>query len=152
MKDRRPSLWLERPIRRVRSVPARPRLPLLAVPALVLWIAAHAAPSRAENIDPDADDSQVVWAENLGWINAEPLGDGGPGVQVDDFELTGWMWGENVGWISLSCKNTSSCDATSYGVLNDGGGVLSGFGWSENVGWISFAPVGAGVTIDPTSG
>ena len=31
----------------------------------------------AENIDPDNDDSQYAWAENVGWINAEPGGDGG---------------------------------------------------------------------------
>lgn len=107
---------------------------------------------QAENIDPAADDSQFAYAENVGWINAEPSGDGGPGVQVGNFELTGWLWGENIGWISLSCQNTSSCGTTSYGVMQDSFGVLSGFAWSENVGWINFAPATSGVTIDPGTG
>ena len=34
--------------------------------------------ARAENIDPDDDDSQFAWAENAGWINAQPAGPGGP--------------------------------------------------------------------------
>ncbi|MDY6950446.1 MAG: hypothetical protein SWE60_02960, partial [Thermodesulfobacteriota bacterium] len=37
-----------------------------------------------ENIDPDNDDSQYAWGENVGWINLEPEGDGGPGVEVGD--------------------------------------------------------------------
>jgi hypothetical protein len=36
----------------------------------------------AENIDPLDDASQYAWAENAGWIDAEPAGDGGPGVEV----------------------------------------------------------------------
>ena len=108
--------------------------------------------AAAENIDPDNDDSQHAWAENVGWINAEPSGDGGPGVQVDDFELTGWMWGENVGWISLSCQNGSTCGTTDYRVLNDGSGVLSGYAWGENIGWVNFAPATAGVVIDVSTG
>src|SRR4029434_8427813 len=51
----------------------------------------------AENIDPADDTSQYAWAENIGWLNAEPSGDGGPGVQVGDSQLSGWMWGENMG-------------------------------------------------------
>ena len=47
----------------------------------------------AENVDPSNDGSQYAYAENAGWINAEPSGDGGPGVTVADFELSGWMWG-----------------------------------------------------------
>src|SRR6059036_871051 len=63
----------------------------------------------AENIDPASDGSQYAYAENVGWINAEPFGNGGPGLQVDDFEVTGFMWGENVGWINLSREVTSTC-------------------------------------------
>jgi hypothetical protein len=109
-------------------------------------------PAAAENIDSGGDDSQYAWGENVGWINAEPSGDGGPGVHVSDFELTGWMWGENVGWISLSCQSGSTCGTTHYGVLNDGSGVLSGYAWGENVGWIDFAPATAGVVIDAATG
>ena len=120
---------------------------LLAI--LIFLVGGMAA---AENIDPGDDGSQHAWGENVGWLNAEPSGDGGPGVHVDDFELTGWMWGENVGWVSLSCKNGSTCAATDYGVLNNGSGVLSGYAWGENIGWINFAPATAGVVIDVATG
>ena len=93
----------------------------------------------AENIDPDEDGSQYAWGENVGWFNAEPHGDGGPGVQVEDAKLTGYLWAENIGWVSLSCENTSSCATVNYGVTNDGSGNLSGYAWGENVGWISFS-------------
>ncbi len=114
----------------------------------------------AESIDPNDDGSQYAFAENVGWFNAEPLGDGGPGVQVTDDALAGWMWGENIGWVSVSCQNTSSCATTAYGVVNDGNGVLSGYAWSENEGWISFAcentascgTADYGVEIDPLNG
>lgn len=100
-----------------------------------------------ENIDPDNNDSQYAWGENMGWINAEPGGDGGNGVQVRNNELIGFMWSENAGWISLSCKNTESCERIQYGVVNDGEGHLSGHAWAENIGWINFNPTGGGVTI-----
>jgi hypothetical protein len=122
-----------------------------------LALALGSSVATAENIAPTDD---KAWAENVGWINAEPSGNGGPGVQVDDFELTGWMWGENVGWISLSCKNTASCETVAYGVRHDGAGFLSGYAWAENVGWISLtchntgscATAPYGVTIDPATG
>jgi len=132
---------------RVATVRGSPRWLL---PALMAVAAGGMA--AAENIDPGGGGSQYAWAENVGWLNAEPSGDGGPGVQVSDFELTGWMWGENVGWISLSCQNGSTCGTTDYGVLNDGQGVLSGYAWGENVGWIDFAPATAGVVIDVATG
>ena len=114
----------------------------------------------AENIDPDDDGSQYAYGENVGWLNAEPSGDGGPGVEVKDSKLTGYIWAENIGWVSLSCENTSSCGTANYGVTNDGNGNLKGYAWGENVGWISFScentgscgTVGYGVTIDPATG
>jgi hypothetical protein len=123
----------------------------LVVSVIALWIAATSL-AFAENIDPANDQSQYAYSENIGWLNAKPSGDGGPGVQVDDATLSGWMWGENVGWVSLSCVNTSSCSATNYGVTNDGCGTLTGLAWSENVGWINFAPTTGGVSIDPQTG
>jgi hypothetical protein len=101
-----------------------------------------------ENVDPYDDDSQYAWGENVGWLNLEPGGDGGPGVEVGEFELTGYIWAENIGWISLSCVNTYDCLTIDYGVANDGTGQLSGYAWGENVGWINFAPTGGGVYID----
>lgn len=94
----------------------------------------------AENVDPAGTGEQFAWAENVGWWNAEPGGNGGPGVQVGDFALDGHFWGENVGWIGVS------------GVRNDGQGHLSGFAWSENAGWIDFGPSSAGVVVDPATG
>ena len=41
----------------------------------------------AENIDPDDDESQYAYGENIGWLNFEPMF--GPGVTVSDTELTG---------------------------------------------------------------
>jgi len=92
---------------------------------------------HAENIDPNNNGSQYAWGENVGWLNAEPLGEGGPGVQVEELKLTGYIWAENIGWISLSCENTSSCSQVDYGLTNDGAGVLTGYAWGENVGWIN---------------
>jgi hypothetical protein len=101
-----------------------------------------------ENIDPLNDDSQYAYGENIGWLNFEPLGDGGPGVQVEDTTLTGYVWAENIGWVSLSCENTLTCATVDYKVTNDGMGNLSGYAWGENVGWINFFPTYGGVTID----
>ncbi|MDY6951033.1 MAG: hypothetical protein SWE60_05945 [Thermodesulfobacteriota bacterium] len=105
-----------------------------------------------ENIDPLDDGSQYAWGESVGWFNAEPRGDGGPGVNVAGDKLTGWMWSESIGWISLSCENTSSCGTFDYGVTNDGDGNLSGYAWSESAGWINFAPDYGGVSIDELTG
>ena len=93
----------------------------------------------AENIDPNHDGSQYAYGENVGWLNAEPSGDGGPGVEVDDLKLTDYIWAENIGWVSLSCENTLSCGTVDYGITNNGRGNLSGYAWGENVGWISFS-------------
>lgn len=102
----------------------------------------------AENIDPDNDGFQYAWGENVGWLNLEPGGDGHPGVEVGDSNLTGFIWGENIGWISLSCENTDNCSDVNYSVVNDGDGNLSGYAWGENVGWINFFPASGGVYID----
>jgi hypothetical protein len=114
----------------------------------------------AENIDPEDDGARYAYCENIGWLNAKPLGDGGPGVDVGHTKLTGYLWAENIGWVSLSCENTGSCSRVRYGVTNDGEGNLSGYAWSENAGWISFScksrgtcgTVDYGVAIDPVTG
>ena len=104
----------------------------------------------AENIDPFNDGSQYAYGENVGWLNAEPGGDGGYGVEVSDIDLTGYIWAENVGWISLSCQNTSSCANVDYGVTSNGLGILSGYAWAENVGWIRFKGADYGVVAPVT--
>ena len=128
------------------------------------------ASALAENIDPDNVDAQYAWGENVGWINAEPQGNVGPGVQVSGMWLTGFMWGENIGWINLHCQNSDPnfndicliSNTSYYGVYNNGIGGLRGYAWGENVGWISFscqnvpstcASTGNyGVSIDPVTG
>ena len=114
----------------------------LAVAALVLLPGGPLPTASAvgsENIDPDADGSQYAYGESVGWINAEPSGNGGPGVVVTQTGLLGYMWGESIGWISMSCRNTNSCATVSYGVSNDGSGNLAGYAWAQNVGWINFS-------------
>ena len=118
----------------------------LSIMTLIMELAVGTG--HAENIDPDDNDSQYAYGENVGWLNAEPSGDGGDGVQVDGFKLTGYIWAENIGWISLSCQNTASCTTVDYGVVNDGLGYLSGYAWGENVGWINFAPNRGNVRIN----
>jgi hypothetical protein len=120
--------------------------------AFLLGVGFACPQALGENIDPANDGSQYAWAENVGWFNAEPASCSGCGVQVTDFELTGWLWGENIGWINLSCTNNSTCGTVSYGVINDGHGNLGGFAWAENAGWLNFAPATSSASIDPTSG
>ncbi len=129
---------------------------MLAAALIVLTVGV----AFAENINPANDGSKYAWAENLGWINAQPSGPGGPGVQVADSALAGYAWSENVGWISLSCTNDNSCATSNFGVTNDGCGALSGYAWSENTGWINFScstkgtcsTANYGVAINPTTG
>jgi hypothetical protein len=109
-------------------------------------------PAAAENVDPNSDGSQYAWAENAGWVNAQPAGVGGPGLHVSDFNVGGLMWSENAGWISMSCENTASCGTADYGITNDGHGNLSGLAWAENVGWVNFATAQNRVQINPGTG
>ena len=132
--------------------------------ALVLTAVVGAVVAFAENIDPFDAGDQYAWGENVGWLNAEPSGNGGPGVHVYGDHLEGYMWGENIGWVNMSCQNTGNCagPAGNWGVTNDGAGNLAGYAWGESVGWISFscrnrpstcAATGHyGVTINPTTG
>ena len=116
-----------------------PKVPFALAALLALVLGAMATGVFAENIDPANDNSQFAWGENIGWVNAEPSGNGGPGITVGNTALTGYMWSENDGWISLNCSNTSSCGTVSYGVMKNGSGVLAGYAWGENTGWISFS-------------
>ena len=132
---------------------------MLVSASCLLAALAAGAPALGENIDPDGNGSRYAWGENVGWVNAEPSGNGGPGLEVGEFDVSGWMWGENIGWVSFSCENTGSCAVVDYGVTNDGG-FLAGWAWSENAGWISLscentascAAASYGVVIDTTSG
>lgn len=119
-----------------------------------------AGPLSAEDVDPDDNGAQYAHGANFGWINAEPLGNGGPGMSLTDTEASGWLWSANTGWMSLNCSNTASCGTVDYRVTHDGAGNLSGHAWSPNLGWISLscentgscAVVAFGVTVDLTTG
>jgi len=116
--------------------------------AVCVLLIGMAGVSFAENIDPDSDNSQYAWGENVGWLNFEPSH--GPGVTVSDSNLTGYVWAGNIGWINLDPNDTDP----NTGIKNDGSGNLSGYAWAENVGWINFNPQVPGdahhygVTID----
>jgi len=129
-----------------------PSWAILLVAWALLGLGYPGGASWAQNIDPEGDGSKYAYAENVGWLNGAPLSPGGPGVQVADFELTGWMWGENIGWISLSCENSSTCVTSDYRVRNDGDGTLSGFAWGESVGWIRFDTASSAVNINSATG
>ncbi|MCD6394275.1 MAG: hypothetical protein J7M40_12305, partial [Planctomycetes bacterium] len=108
---------------------------------LIIFILAFVYTCQAENIDPNDDDSQYGWGENIGWVNFEPsAADPNAGAQVASDKVTGFIWAENIGWINLCPRNYG-------GVLNDGQGNLSGCAWGENIGWINFNPQVPG---DPT--
>jgi hypothetical protein len=118
----------------------------------------------AENVDPANNNSQFAWAENAGWLNAEPAGCGDCGLTVTDTKLTGFVWAENAGWVNLNCQNNGTCagPAGNWGVTNNGLGALAGYAWSENHGWINFScttnnacagPAGNwGVSVNPATG
>ena len=132
----------------------------LFVSLVATTILINPAAAEPETIDPAESGEQYAWGENIGWLNAEPLGNNGPGVTVFSDHLEGWMWSETIGWLSLSCANTNSCGQVDFGVGNDSSGYLSGLAWSENAGWISFScsstgscgTLSYGVTISPTTG
>ena len=127
--------------------------------AFLAW-ALFSLGAGSETIDPANDGSQYAWSENSGWVNAEPLGNGGPGMRITTRSVNGWLWTENLGWISLSCENTGSCATVSYRVEHDGSGNLYGYAWAENAGWIDFsclttdscATVAYGVQVDLGTG
>src|SRR3990170_6761605 len=69
---------------------------------IIFMIGISAEVVTAENIDPDNDDSQYAYGENVGYLNFEPGGNGGSGAEVTNSAVTGYVWGENIGWINLS--------------------------------------------------
>jgi len=102
--------------------------------AILLLLANFAS---AENIDPNDDDSQYAYSENVGWLNFEP-NVAGPnvGATVTSEKLTGFIWAENIGWLNLD-PNVPG-DPNQYGVTIDSEGNFDGWAWGENIGWIHF--------------
>lgn len=105
---------------------------------LVSLLAANAA--SAETVQPD---QRRAWSPNAGWLDARPLGAGGPGLHASGGVISGWLYAANVGWISAHCLNTASCDEVGYGLqmeeLPDHPDLLrlTGRLWSPNAGWIT---------------
>jgi len=126
--------------------------------AVLGWIVSAIWPASANAVQ--VLPNSYAWGENVGWLNALPLGPGGPGLDVGANGVTGYMWGENVGWVSFSCTNTSSCGSVNYGVTRDVSGKLGGYAWGENIGWVSMscdntsscASANYGVVLDSSSG
>lgn len=132
---------------------------LYALSGLLLY----SLPLAAETVQPD---QRWAWSPNAGWLNARPLGAGGPGLHVDGGVVSGWLYSPNVGWMSASCLNTGSCDNVSYGlrlkaIPNQPELFrLTGYFWSENAGWIvahcdttqSCGSVDFGLQVDRQSG
>jgi hypothetical protein len=112
------------------------RIPFLIIACLCLLSAGVRA---STGIDPT---NEHAWAENTGWINADPT-NGGATVRFDGTSgyLTGFAWGENIGWIKLGADAGgpyANTGATDWGVNLSGSGHLSGYAWGENVGWLTF--------------
>lgn len=122
-----------------------------------------ATAADAETVQPG---QRYAWSPNAGWLDARPLGDGGPGLHASAGVVSGWLWSPNVGWISAHCSNTASCATQPYGLrLDEVSGMpgllrLSGYLWAENAGWIvahcattqSCAEVEFGLHVDRASG
>jgi len=120
------------------------KIAVMAALLAVVCVSAHAA----GNIDAT---NKYAWSENADWSDFNPTG---AGVTVYSDHLEGYAWNENIGWIRLGTFTAggtytyTNASQTTYGVNNNGTGVLSGYGWSENAGWVNFKPTGGGVTID----
>lgn len=131
-----------------------------ALLAALVVASAPGGQAAAETIDPGETGSRHAWSENAGWVNAEPAGDGGPGLRITDEGVTGWMSLENAGWVSASCYTTGSCAEVDYGLTVSPAGEIGGFAWSENAGWIVFScattascgTVSYGVTVNLVNG
>lgn len=120
-------------------IATRFRSAVLLVTALALLLGLAATSVFADNV---VVGHKYAWGENVGWLNAQPSGPGGPGLTVTSTDVTGYFWGENIGWVNTSCKtNFPTCTGPAgiWGVANDGAGNLKGYAWSEDTGWLDFS-------------
>jgi len=93
---------------------------------------------------PVKDTDKYAYAENAGWVNFKPTGQGATlhANGASSF-LTGYVWAENVGYIKLAYDNNAVAPFTNttnsnWGVNADAAGNLSGYAWSKTAGWIKF--------------
>lgn len=105
--------------------------------------------SSTNNIDST---NKWAWNDVIGWIDFNITGT----VTVTSSSISGYA-SSGVGYIALDCATSPSpsCSPSSYGVTNDGTGVLSGFAWNDAIGWIKFKSTSGpsyGVTISTSTG
>lgn len=105
--------------------------------------------SSTNNIDST---DKWAWNDVIGWIDFNITGT----VTVTSSSISGYA-SSGVGYIALDCATSPSpsCSPSSYGVSNDGTGVLSGFAWNDAIGWIKFKSTSGpsyGVTISSSTG
>ncbi|MDO8602169.1 MAG: hypothetical protein Q7R62_03565, partial [bacterium] len=105
--------------------------------------------TTTNNIDPT---NKWAWNDVIGWIDFNITGN----VTVTSSTITGYA-SSGVGYIALDCATSPSpsCTPSSYGVSNDGTGVLSGYAWNDAIGWIKFKSTSGpsyGVTVSSSTG
>lgn len=109
--------------------------------------------STSETTSTNNIDSTNRWAWNdvIGWVDFNITGT----VTVTSSSISGYA-SSGVGFIALDCATSPTGDCShSYGVHNDGNGILSGYAWNDAIGWIDFksesGPV-YGVTVSTSTG
>lgn len=104
--------------------------------------------STTNNIDAT---NRWAWNDVIGWIDFNITGT----VTVTSSSINGYA-SSAVGYIAMDCATAPTPDCTySYGVSNDGTGILSGFAWNDAVGWVKFKSTSGpsyGVTIASSTG
>ncbi|MFM2083061.1 MAG: hypothetical protein RL380_1752, partial [Verrucomicrobiota bacterium] len=122
-----------------------------AIFAAFLCLIAQSALALPSNLDGDpplfGNSKHFAWAQNAGWVNAQPFGYTDNGVQVTPLTVSGLAWAQNLGWVSfgsgspqngLRYSQQTTTTGADFGVNMDWQGNLSGYAWSQNAGWINF--------------
>ncbi len=76
----------------------------------------------------------LIWSENFGWIDLQPVGGGLTVTVVTESraEIDGYAWNDNVGWLYFGKIDDEG------GVYIDGDGYVHGTAWSESFGYFTF--------------
>ena len=117
--------------------------------ALSVLLAVAPFANAATNIN---DTNAYSWGANVGYMNWR--GDGGNGVVIGRYILSGYIWGANIGWINVGDGTPdngiqySNASATDFGVNTiadpslPGEYKLRGYAYGANIGWINFEETG----------
>jgi|GEM_PF-3813809 len=126
--------------------------------SLLLLLGGFFAFSASAADYPVKDTDKYAYAENAGWVNFKPTGQGATlhANGASSF-LTGYVWAENVGYIKLAYDNNAVAPFTNttnsnWGVNADAAGNLSGYAWSKTSGWIKFDHSYTPVTFNTSTG